>query len=135
MENEKKRLAQEFVDEVMSGKYPNIEIDENGYIDHYGIKYRLKILGDGEKILVFSKYTIGLWINAILTGIAAVLFVEFLMGGLFAVSMDGASRRFLASVCFLWAINFVPYFMMLTVKRNQFQRYIDGKFSRSKNQK
>lgn len=133
MENEKQKLAQEFVDEVMSGKYPNIEIDENGYIDHYGSKYKLIVRGNG-KILVDYKTTALFWINAILTGVFAFLMVTFIKGGLFADTMHASLRNTLAIICGWCILPSLSLNMYIGSKQIQFQRYINDKFKRSKNQ-
>lgn len=122
MENEKKRLAQEFVDEVMSGKYPNIEIDENGYIDHYGIKYKLRVYE--ERIFVIQKTTVWDWLG----GLLLVLVAIFLFRGRFSHNLIVVSQ------CWSILLLITYHSLMSVVKRIRFQRYIEGKFRRLKNQ-
>lgn len=122
MENERKRLAQEFVDEVMSGKYPNIEIDENGYIDHYGIKYKLRVYE--ERIFVIQKTTVWDWLG----GLLLVLVAIFLFRGRFSHNLIVVSQ------CWSILLLITYHSLMSVVKRIRFQRYIEGKFRRLKNQ-
>lgn len=128
MENEKKRLAQEFVDEVMSGKYPNIEIDENGCIDHYGSKYKLKILGG--IIWVDYKPTIWFWICFIFILIAMVLFAQLMIGGVIAELMSPVMRKALEILCCSYVVISYSYLLFILSKQIQFQRYINSKFRR-----
>lgn len=123
MENEKKRLAQEFVDEVMSGKYPNIEIDENGYIDHYGIKYKLRVYE--ERIFVIQKTTVWDWLG----GLLLVLVAIFLFRGRFSHNLIVVSQ------CWSILLLITYHSLMSVVKRIRFNRYINDKFKKVKEAK
>lgn len=123
MENEKKRLAQEFVDEVMSGKYPNIEIDENGYIDHYGIKYKLRVYE--ERIFVIQKTTVWDWLGVLLLVLVAI----FLFRGRFFHNL------IVVSLCWSILLLIMYHSLMSVVKRIRFNRYINDKFKKVKEAK
>lgn len=123
MENEKKRLAQEFVDEVMSGKYPNIEIDENGCIDHYGIKYKLRVYE--ERIFVIQKTTVWDWLG----GLLLVLVAIFLFRGRFSHNLIVVSQ------CWSILLLIMYHSLMSVVKRIRFNRYINDKFKKVKEAK
>lgn len=123
MENEKQKLAQEFVDEVMSGKYPNIEIDENGYIDHYGIKYKLRVYE--ERIFVIQKTTVWDWLG----GLLLVLVAIFLFRGRFSHNLIVVSQ------CWSILLLITYHSLMSVVKRIRFNRYINDKFKKVKEAK
>ena len=126
MGNETKKAAQEFIDEVMSGKYQNIDIDENGYIDHYGCRYKLIAKKNG-KILVDYKPTVWYWLCACLAGVMGFLVVTFILEFKW---MNIDLRNTLAVVCLLSDIMLMSCVSYISMKQLHFQRYINNKFKR-----
>lgn len=126
MGNETKKAAQEFIDEVMSGKYQNIDIDENGYIDHYGCRYKLIAKKNG-KILVDYKPTVWYWLCACLAGVMGFLAVTFILEFKW---MNIDLRNTLAVVCLLSDIMLMSCVSYISMKQLHFQRYINNKFKR-----
>jgi hypothetical protein len=126
MENETKKAAQEFIDEVMSGKYQNIEIDDNGYIDHYGCRYKLIAKKNG-KILVDYKPTALFWISTCISGVLGFLAVMSVLG---FNSINGDLRAGLAIICLIANIMFISCVAYVIMKQLHFQRYINNKFKR-----